>query len=217
MSARPLLVSDCDEVLLHMVTHFRDWLSDEHAIDFAIHEENWGEALVRRNTGQVVPGPEIWPYLDSFFDTEMRRQTLVPHALDALERIGGHADIVILTNLGDHRQAPRVEQLRGHGIAHRVFCNQGGKGPALRAILDEYRPSAAVFVDDLAFQQRSVAEHCPEVWRLHMISEPAVAARRAPAPDAHARIDDWRDAADWIEARFAEGPAPALTDAEREA
>ncbi|WP_419826963.1 HAD family hydrolase [Sphingomonas sp.] len=218
-TGRPLLVSDCDEVLLHMVAHFRDWLSDEHAIDFALHEENWGEALVRRDTGAIVPGPEIWPYLDSFFDTEMRRQTLVPHALHALERIGAHADIVILTNLGDYRQAPRVEQLRGHGIAHRVVCNQGGKGPALRALLDEFRPSAAVFVDDLAFQQQSVAEHCPEVWRLHMIAEPQVAVRRPRAPDSHARIDDWREAAEWIEARFAEGPAPlpapALTEAER--
>jgi FMN phosphatase YigB (HAD superfamily) len=209
--SRPLLISDCDEVLLHMVSHFRDWLSEKQGIDFAIHEENWGEALVRRDTDAIVPAREVWPYLDGFFDTEMKRQTLVPGAIEALERIGRHADIVILTNLGEHRQAPRVAQLAAHGIQHRVICNQGGKGPALAALIAEMRPSAAVFVDDLGFQHVSVAESAPTVWRLHMIAEPAIAANRPQSPAAHARIDDWATAADWILDRFADGPAPALT------
>jgi FMN phosphatase YigB (HAD superfamily) len=211
--SRPLLISDCDEVLLHMVAHFRDWLAEAHGIDFAIHIENWGEALVRRDTGEQVPFAEVWPYLDGFFDTEMARQKPVPGVIEALERIGAAADIVILTNLPDHRQAPRMEQLAAHGIGHRVFCNQGGKGAALAAILDEYRPSAAVFVDDLAYQHSSVAQACPQVWRLHMIAEPLVAVHRQPAPDAHARIDDWTEAAGWILDRMAQGPAPVLTGA----
>jgi hypothetical protein len=208
---RPLLISDCDEVLLHMVRHFRDWLDEAQGVDFAIHEENWGEALVRRDTGTIVPTNEVWPYLDGFFDTEMRRQTLVPGAIAALERIGAVADIVILTNLGDHRQAPRVEQLAAHGINHRVECNQGGKGVALQALIDEYRPSVAVFVDDLSVQHASVAKYAPSVWRLHMIAEPIIAQSRTIAPDAHVRIDDWAAAADWILARFADGSAPPPT------
>ena len=31
---RPLLITDCDEVLLHMVKPFRDWLAEFHGIDF---------------------------------------------------------------------------------------------------------------------------------------------------------------------------------------
>ena len=43
-----------------------------------------------------------------------------------------------------------------------------------------------------------------------MIAEPIVAGRRGPAADAHVRLDDWTDAADWIEARFDAGrPADA--------
>ena len=38
-----------------------------------------------------------------------------------------------------------------------------------------------------------------------MISEPSMAANVAKAPFAHTRIDDWREAADWICARFAAG------------
>ena len=34
--SRPLLVTDCDEVLLHMVAHFGDWLSEAHQLDLAV-------------------------------------------------------------------------------------------------------------------------------------------------------------------------------------
>jgi hypothetical protein len=70
------------------------------------------------------------------------------------------------------------------------------------------KPSAAVFVDDLAVHHESVAQHAPQVWRLHMIAEPRVAPLMAPAPHAHVRIDEWGEAVGWIRARFAEGPAP---------
>ena len=215
--SRPLLITDCDEVLLHMVGHFRDWLSEAHGIDFAIADENWGEALVRRATGAKVAIEEVWPFVDGFFDTEMARQNLVPGAIEALERIGAQADIVVLTNLPDHRRQPRIDQLAGHGIHHEVYCNQGGKGPALQRILDTHRPDVAVFVDDLAFQHRSIAEVAPQVWRLHMVAEPLVAQHRPHAEHAHARIDDWGDAADWVLARFAAGRPAPLTAAAAQA
>ena len=209
---RPLLITDCDEVLLHMVAHFRDWLDEAHGIDFAIAEENWGQALVRRDTGEIVEPEQVWPYLDGFFDTEMERQTPVKGMIEALDLITAHADIVVLTNLPDHRRQPRIDQLARHGIGHEVYCNQGGKGDALRAILEAHKPPVAVFVDDLTFQLDSVAKANPQVWRLHMVAEPLVAQHRPPAPAAHARIDDWAHAADWILARFADGqPAPVPT------
>jgi hypothetical protein len=51
------------------------------------------------------------------------------------------------------------------------------------------------------------------VWRLHMVGEPEIAATVPPAPAAHARIDDWTAAEQWIRDRLAEGPAPADIDA----
>jgi hypothetical protein len=52
-----------------------------------------------------------------------------------------------------------------------------------------------------------VANHAPEVWRLHMIAEPRLAAATAPAPHAHARIDDWPAAVPWVLERLRGGPA----------
>jgi ribonucleotide monophosphatase NagD (HAD superfamily) len=134
----------------------------------------------------------------------MNRQTLVPGAVEALGRIGEVADIVILTNLGDEAHSWRVEQLGRHGIRHQVVCNQGGKGVPARAIIDRHGPRGTVFVDDLAVHHASVAKHAPEVWRLHMIAEPRLAAVIPAAEHAHARIDDWPTACEWILERFAE-------------
>ena len=204
--SRPLLITDCDEVLLHMVSHFGAWLDEAHAIDFRPKGGHFEGALRRRGDDSVVTREETWPLLNSFFDTEMPRQTLVPHAREALARIAEVADIVVLTNLGEQCHAGRVAQLAAVGIHHRVVCNTGGKGTPVAAILADRAPGACVFVDDLPVHHSSVARHAPGVWRLHMIAEPSLAVEIPPAPDAHARIDDWAEALPWILAKLA-GPA----------
>jgi FMN phosphatase YigB (HAD superfamily) len=206
--SRPLLITDCDEVLLHMLVHFAEWLDEAHGYDFRLDSERLSEAIRDRATGAPVAAERIWPLLDSFFVGEMHRQNVVPGALEALRALGQGADIVILTNIGDEHQASRIEQLARFDIHHRVLCNRGGKGRPVAELLDELKPSAAVFVDDLAVHHESVAKHAPGVWRLHMIAEPAVAKHLPPAPASHARIDDWNEAVPWIRARFREGPAP---------
>ncbi len=143
--------------------------------------------------------------LDQFFPAEMHRQTLVPHAREALARLSETADIVILTNLGDICRQPRIEQLAKFGIEHRVECNQGGKGGPVARLVAEHGDPVTVFVDDLGVHHESVAKHAPQVHRLHMISEPALAPNVPMAPAAHARIDDWREAEAWIAARSRRG------------
>jgi hypothetical protein len=207
--SRPLLISDCDEVLLHMVVHFAEWIEDAHGLRFSLQEPGFANAVRYIGSGEAVPADKVWPLLDGFFDSEMHRQNIVPGAAEALAAIGEEADIVILTNIGDQYHASRVEQLEAVGIRHRVLCNRGGKGRPVIELIEELRPSVAVFVDDLPVHHESVAKHAPHVWRLHMIAEPRLAAHIPPSPHAHARIDDWDEAQGWILGRFAEGPAPA--------
>jgi hypothetical protein len=207
--SRPLLITDCDEVLLHMVRHFGAWLDEAHDIDFQPQGGAFETALTRRVSGQAVPPQDVWPLLDGFFRTEMDRQTLVPGAGEALERIAGIADIVILTNLQDWCHAGRVAQLDALGIRHRVVCNQGGKGSPVAKLAAEHESSVTVFVDDLEAHHESVARKAPDVLRLHMIAEPWIAPTIPAAPHAHARIDDWNIAVEWILARFRGEKLPA--------
>ena len=199
--SRPLLVTDCDEVLLHMVGHFAEWLEEAHGFAFDLSAPGFRNAI-RGADGQPVGEDRVWPLLDAFFEGEMHRQNIVPGAADALATLSQHADIVILTNIGDEYQANRVEQLERFDIRHRVLCNRGGKGKPVLELVEEMRPAATVFVDDLAIHHESVAKHAPDVWRLHMVAEPRLAAHTPPAQHAHARIDDWGEATGWILERF---------------
>ena len=169
---KPLLICDCDEVLVHMVRHFRSWLDESHDMDFALDTHD-------------------------FFGSMTRRQTLVPHAAEALSVLGQTADIVILTNLVEECRVPRIEQLARFGIHHHVQCNTGGKGePVARLVADHGHP-VTVFVDDLAQHHASVATHAPQVHRLHMVSEPEMAPHVPPAPArgwAEGRAGLWPDA-----------------------
>ncbi len=207
---RALLICDCDEVLLHMVRHFADWLGEAHEIDFTIGTWELAKSMRRRDSDVPLTREEMFGYLGGFFPEEMHRQTLVPHAQAALAALAERADIVILTNLEDHCRTHRIDQLAGHGIAHRVECNQGGKGAPVARLVAEYGNAVTVFVDDLPHHHESVAQEAPGVWRLHMVSEPQLSPGVPPSPHAHARIDDWQDAQAWIAARFDDGlPAEA--------
>ena len=204
--SRPLLISDCDDVLLHFAPHFAEWVAEAHGLHFLLDTPGFAGAL-RDANGAPVAREQVWPLLDQFFDNEMHRQHLVAGAGEALRAIGAEADIVILTNIGDQHSANRVVQLERLDIRHRVICNQGGKGRPVAELLADMKPSVTVFVDDLPVHHESVAKHAPGVWRLHMIAEPRLAVRTPPAPEAHARIDHWPEATAWILARLSEGPA----------
>jgi hypothetical protein len=202
---RPLVISDCDEVLLHMIVPFSEWLGEAHDIDFSLAGNEFHKAMKRRQTGELVDAQDVWPLLNSFFDSEMHRQYPIQGSVAAMASLAEHADVVVLTNLQDHRAETRTRQLADHGIGVRVFTNQGPKGPALKAILDEYQPSRAVFIDDLAQHIGSAAETTPDVHRLHLCGEPQIAPHIAcahVAGHAHARIDDWATALPWLLARI---------------
>ena len=136
--SRPLVISDCDEVLLHMVGPFRDWLAEAHGIHFDMSGGDFHRSMKRVGCDEPLELEEIWRHLSGFFDNEMHRQYPIAGSVAAVAALAEHADVVVLTNLQDHHRDSRARQLAEHGITLRVFTNQGPKGPALKAILDEY-------------------------------------------------------------------------------
>ena len=199
--SRPLVISDCDEVLLYMIAPFRDWLGESQGVKFEMVGNDFAGAMRWQDSGEPVAPEDVWRFLRSFFDTEMHRQTPIPGAVHGINTLAEHADVVVLTNLTDRHREMRFEQLASHGIHARVFTNQGPKGPALKAIIEEYQPSRAVFIDDLAQHHTSAGDTVPDLRRLHMCGEPLLASRIVcahQAGHAHARIDDWSAALPWL-------------------
>ena len=198
---RPLIISDCDEVLLHMVAPFKTWLEDTQGVSFNLEGHNFAQALRWQHSGEVLDPGDIWKMLGRFFDTQMDSQMPIVGAVEGVNTLAEKADIVILTNLVDERRDKRAAQLAAVGINARVFTNQGPKGPALKAIIDEYAPTRALFIDDLAQHHASVAELTPHVTRLHLCGEPMIAHAidcAHKAGHAHSRIDRWDEALPWL-------------------
>jgi hypothetical protein len=199
--SRPLVVTDCDEVLLHMVRHFRDWLAEEHGIEFLLEGNPFAQSVRRKDSDRPVEEAELWALLNAFFDTEMARQTAIEGAAAAMIELQREADVVVLTNLVDRFGEGRRNQLRAHGIDVRVVTNQGPKGEAVRRIVEQHSPARAAFIDDLAQHHASAAAVLPDIARLHFCGEPAI-ARHVPcalkAGHAHARIDSWDEALPWL-------------------
>ena len=61
-AGRPLLVTDCDEVLLHMIAHFAEWVDEAHGLHFSLDAPGFREAL-RDGEGMPVPEERIWSLL----------------------------------------------------------------------------------------------------------------------------------------------------------
>jgi hypothetical protein len=198
---RPLIISDCDEVLLYMVAPFRDWLDETQGVEFRMEGADFSNALRWKDSGDALEAADVWKMLGGFFDTEMHRQTPITGAMQGMSALAQHADIVVLTNLNDERRSNRADQLKEHGLEARVFTNQGPKGPALKAILDEYRPSKAIFIDDLPQHHQSARETLDQITTLHLCGEPMIAPHIAcahKAGHADARIDNWQHALPWL-------------------
>ena len=199
--SRPLVISDCDEVLLYMIAPFRDWLAANEGVTFRMIGNNFAGAMRWTESGEPVSEKDIWRLLGGFFDTQMHTQMPIDGAIHGINTLAQHADVVILTNLTDERQLHRTEQLAAYGIHARVFTNQGPKGPALARIVAEYAPSRTLFIDDLPQHHHSVSEVVPDVRRLHLCGEPMLAPLIDCAHSqghAHARIDCWHEALPWL-------------------
>nr|WP_211483622.1 HAD family hydrolase [Pontixanthobacter rizhaonensis] len=184
-----------------MVAPFRDWLAEGQGVTFKMEGNNFANAMRWTDSGEVVREKDIWRLLGGFFDTEMHRQNPIAGAIESINTIAENADVVILTNLTDERQAMRTEQLAKHGLHARVFTNQGPKGPALARIVEEYQPSTTIFIDDLPQHHQSVSVDVPQVKRLHLCGEPMLAPHidcAHEAGHAHARIDEWDAALPWL-------------------
>lgn len=198
---RPLVVTDCDEVLLHMVRHFRDWLDSEHDIAFKLEGNPFLQSMRRRDSETALSEAEVWDLLGGFFDTQMHAQEPIAGSVSAIAELQREADVVVLTNLNHERNEARRKQLQAIGIDLPVFTNLGPKGGALQRIVDEHDAARAVFIDDIAKHHESALEHVPHVHRLHFCGEPAIAPHVPCAHEAghaHARIDNWADALPWL-------------------
>jgi hypothetical protein len=171
--SRPLIVTDCDEVLLHMIAPFSEWLGEAHAIDFDLVGNEFHKAMTRRADGSRVERRRSGP-AQRFFDTEMHRQYPIAGAVEASP---GSASMPTSWSSPTCSITPGAAPgaAADNGIAARVFTNQGPEGTSAQGDHRRICPVARLLIDDLAQHHGSAAETVPHVARLHLCGEPKIA------------------------------------------
>ena len=194
---RPVLILDCDEVILAFAEPFARWLREARDVELKFESFALLGNMRRLSDGLPVEPQDFPGLLDDFFAEGQGYQAPVPGVVEALSHLRADMDVVVLTNIpAAHRQI-REDMLAELGLDFPVFANDGSKGAMIKQ-LAAGRP--AVFVDDLPPHHDSAARHAPHVGRLHMVADATLAGLIPAAPAAHARIDAWPEAAKWIRA-----------------
>lgn len=189
---RPLVICDVDEVIVHFTREFEEFLESRGMeLDFTTNTQSF--ALSRYKHGKEPVGPEeIGKTIDQFFAERTLGMQAIDGAIDAMQSIARHADVIMLTNLpheaGDHRR----KNLESHGLNFPVVTNSGPKGPAIKSIAAQVS-APVVFIDDSPGFITSAHQHAPDVHLIHFIHDERFGRMIAPLEFVSLRTDNWKD------------------------
>ena len=199
--ARPLLLCDVDEVVVHFLRGLEGWL-DRNGLwldpaSFALNGN-----IRRKSDNEPVPGPEIGPALMAFFEAETASLEVIEGAAEALDQLSECGDVIMLTNLPVQFREARIDNLRAHGIHHPVVTNSGPKGPAISALAARH-DAPVVFIDDNDGYLKSAAEYLPATRLVHFLQDERFGRLVEREGHIHHRTDNWPDASRYITSVFA--------------
>lgn len=187
---KPLLVFDADEVLLHFALPFSQWLNQR---DWHLHLHHYSLLhAIKSADGAVADASQTRALIEGFINMQTRHQPATAGAAACLAHFALQAQILVLTNVPQHRRLERVQNLVGHAMPYRVIANQGAKGPALAEL--SRRVAARIgFVDDNPDQITSALDHAPHVHRIHFSGCDLVRAVLPQAKSANSRPQSWAE------------------------
>ncbi|MTI44210.1 hypothetical protein JM93_04118 [Roseibium hamelinense] len=198
-SARPLIICDVDEVILHLASHLEQYLKAQGLI-FLNFEYRLTGNIARKGETVPLPAEAVKRHIEAFFDEESHRQQPVDGAERALRSLSDNWDIVLLTNLpGAHNKPVREKLLRDAGIPYPVVTNSGPKGGAVAA-LSAGRPVPVAFIDDSPTNHSSVHASLPSSKKIQFIADHRFRKNYQPAEHIDLLTGDWNETAAFIKA-----------------
>ena len=169
----PLVICDVDEVIVHFTRDFEDFLAERNFLLETTDLRNLQTAVRPVHGGPSLGETEAIDLVDQFFDLRTRTMKPIDRAVEGLQELSKHADVVMLTNLphsaGDHRR----ENLANLGLPFPVITNSGPKGPAINLMAAKVN-APVIFIDDSPAFIASAYEHAPHVHLVHFVQDASV-------------------------------------------
>jgi hypothetical protein len=194
---RPLVLVDVDEVLGLFMQGFGDFVVGQ-GLEMRIEKFALFQNIYRPGESTHIDLAEGKRLFDAFFAGHCDAIEPAPGAVEALNRLADHAEILILSNAPADAERLRTRWLRKHGLKHPLVLNSGPKGPIAAGLVDQTAQRTA-FVDDLLPNLDSVADHAPATATFQHVADLRLRPY-APQSDRHPRIDDWQALGEALEA-----------------
>ena len=201
-ASRPLIICDADGVLVEFMSAFESYM-DAHGCYFDWTSFRLVGNVRRHVDDEAIESEEVRALLDGFYAEKTEELEPLPGAATALNALSNRAQIVVLSNIPAFAREARARCLRGHDMDFPVITNAGGKGPAVQRL--SYQINApVVFIDDIPRNHTSVAQTAEHVTRIYFASDRRLAKLFGPSEDSHYRAENWSQAQEIIDRRFAD-------------
>ncbi len=198
--ARPLIISDADEVLLQFVAGLERYL-DGRGLWLDLQTFALSGNIKEKTTNSPLPSNKVSDLLADFFVSQTDRLEAVEHAASALEVLSTRAQIIVLTNIPSAQREVRAKSLARQGMDYPVIANKGLKGPAVRH-LSQRVAGPIFFLDDIPHNIHSVAKEHEPSRRLHFVADKRLAKLLPPSQHSHFHSSHWPDAQAFMEAEL---------------
>lgn len=197
---RPLIVTDCDEVLMQFLVGLELYLETQ-GLWLDLQSYALTGNIKRRDTNAAIEPVEMPELMKGFFASSTRSLIAVPGAAEALKTLSARAQVVVLTNVPFSEKETRASSLAEQGMDYPVIANKGLKGGAVRKLADMV-DAPVFFLDDIPHNIASVAKAHDACHLLHFIADKRLAKLMGQAPDSHFHTTEWPEAHDFIAARL---------------
>lgn len=188
---KPIVICDVDEVVVHFIRDFEDFISSEN---LSLRHGNPSEPYVLFETvsQQPVPLPRVSNLIDEFFVQRTRDMKSIQGAVEGLQLLSSGASIVMLTNLPHFAGDDRRANLAALGLDYPVITNSGPKGPAILNIASRTKAPVA-FIDDSQNFIQSAYDHAPQVHLIHFLHDERFSKFVPELDYVSLRSDNWHD------------------------
>jgi hypothetical protein len=193
---RPLLISDVDDVVVHFLKAFETYL-ERHELWLDPASLALTGNIKRRSNSLPIPMEDVERLIDRFFVDMTLHMEPIDSAVDKLNEISKHANVVMLTNAPHGVAEDRRNNLLRHGLGFPVITNSGPKGPAIRA-LREMATGPIVFIDDNPGFLRSAHEWVPEIKLVHFMQDWRFRRYVKSMDFVHLHTSTWEEAGPFI-------------------
>ena len=196
---RPLLIVDADEVLLAFARGLEHFLAEHGCyLDFSSYRLHGN--IRRKDDNETLIDVEVTSLLHDF-RAELDSLDAIEGAAEAIAELQQRMNIVALSNVSITQAPARVRNFAALGWDFPLIANSGSKGRAVK-VLAKRAKAPTFFMDDTPIHHESVAEHAPNVFRIHFVGDERLKPLMPASEHAHLRADSWRDIEAFIRARL---------------